>query len=156
MRGKDIKPAVREFNQGITPAYAGKSPASPAYFPLGRDHPRVCGEEEANLQNTAQWIGSPPRMRGRVEGLARAPAAFRITPACAGKRVRCAVKRLAGRDHPRVCGEKNSPTANAAGRAGSPPRVRGKGASEITVATCSGITPACAGKSFRIDLKRKS
>ena len=46
-----------------------------------------------------------------------------------------------------MCGEKNSPTANAAGRAGSPPRVRGKAISGASPRRAVGITPACAGKS---------
>ena len=45
-----------------------------------------------------------------------------------------------------MCGEKNSPTANAAGRAGSPPRVRGKAISGASPRRAVGITPACAGK----------
>ena len=71
-----------------------------------------------------------------------------ITPACAGKSRATAAQQRAGRDHPRVCGEKL--TTFDAGKLipGSPPRVRGKVDSIETGDLVHGITPACAGKSI--------
>ena len=69
MRGRDLKYFMREASDGITPAYAGKSP--PTWTPpcLRGDHPRVCGEElVCNHENQCEG-GSPPRMRGRASSL---------------------------------------------------------------------------------------
>ena len=50
MRGK----AEMQFTFGdtvrITPAYAGKSPRSPAATGTIRDHPRLCGEKQSDPQ----------------------------------------------------------------------------------------------------------
>ena len=65
VRGKDIKPAVREFNQGITPACAGKSTSASLRISWSRDHPRVCGEKFCQNKSTITSRGSPPRVRGK-------------------------------------------------------------------------------------------
>ena len=49
-----------------------------------------------------------------------------ITPAYAGKRVRCSQQALPRTDHPRMCGEKVSSTSPMKCLKGSPPHVRGK------------------------------
>ena len=49
-----------------------------------RDHPRVCGEQEAGKGMKNVMEGSPPRVRGTVGGLSAEGAGARITPACAG------------------------------------------------------------------------
>ena len=51
-------------------------------------------------------------------------------------------------DHPRLCGEKVSTTANATQQAGSPPPMRGKAFDANGDVTAAGITPAYAGKSW--------
>ena len=48
--------------------------------------------------------------------------------------------------HPRVCGENVEDIALAAGKGGSPPRVRGKLGACQRDADGGGLTPACAGK----------
>ena len=70
-----------------------------------------------------------------------------ITPACAGKSAYLSPEDTAGRDHPRVCGEKETGEYWNDKHKGSPPRVRGK--AFLTECRCAGvgITPACAGKS---------
>ena len=49
-----------------------------------------------------------------------------ITPAYAGKSCRSAAQPRAGRDHPRVCGEKPDAPSLCVAPLGSPPRMRGK------------------------------
>ena len=71
----------------------------------------------------------------------------RITPACAGKRGRCARRCRCRRDHPRVCGEKPWTPWEKIVLKGSPPRVRGKALVLTDFMADSRITPACAGKS---------
>ena len=70
-----------------------------------------------------------------------------ITPACAGKSRATAAQQRAGRDHPRVCGEKLRVCPSFKDPVGSPPRVRGKVTRLYALADLEGITPACAGKS---------
>ena len=45
MRGKGLIMALKKTYEGITPAYAGKSPPQARMPGLCRDHPRVCGEK---------------------------------------------------------------------------------------------------------------
>ena len=91
----------------ITPAYAGKSPARPGPRPWRWDHPRVCGEKVRYAINIENKMGSPPRMRGKACVKPCCLSCVGITPAYAGKRVSGMCWRASGRDHPRVCGEKN-------------------------------------------------
>ena len=85
-------------------------------------------------------------MRGKGASPKPPKADRRITPAHAGKsrchRTRCACPW----DHPRTCGEKTHARRAAAGRAGSPPHMRGKAAERRQLFQISGITPAHAGK----------
>ena len=51
-------------------------------------------------------MGSPPRVRGKVDANQDGKYLTRITPACAGKRQVFLTARILVEDHPRVCGEK--------------------------------------------------
>ena len=92
--------------------------------------------------------GSPPRVRGKVDGDSRGVVLNGITPACAGKRRGRGRERERRQDHPRVCGEKPFRSNHSTTSEGSPPHVRGKGGLRAAVGILAGITPACAGKSF--------
>ena len=70
------------------------------------DHPRACGEKARVMTYGVPSVGSPPRMREKVEDKVREYKAQRITPAYAGKSATTTWARTVGRDHPRVCGEK--------------------------------------------------
>ena len=70
-----------------------------------------------------------------------------ITPAYAGKRSIHRALRAFHRDHPRVCGEKQTKTTFVAKFKGSPPRMRGKVPKCVHALPHLGITPAYAGKS---------
>ena len=72
----------------------------------------------------------------------------RIGPACAGKRPDNHGQWLAHRDHPRMCGEKQTTRCCRSCETGSPPHVRGKVSSAFAYGKQSWITPACAGKSL--------
>ena len=111
--------------------------------------PACAGKSRKQLSHPSTLQGSPPRVRGKA--------------------VDAAVYRGRWKDHPRVCGEKNSLqhpaplcfgiTPACAGKRihysiqhhcalGSPPRVRGKGGAADVDKHALGITPACAGKSL--------
>ena len=66
MRGKGLTLDLDAEAGGITPAYAGKSPAQQGYKGQGWDHPRVCGEKFKGRKTIWTSPGSPPRMRGKV------------------------------------------------------------------------------------------
>ena len=86
-------------------------------------------------------------MRGKVHHGVSVHALKRITPAYAGKRGHKVRLQAAGRDHPRVCGEKRVRLAFICGIWGSPPRMRGKAGRCSPCACRLRITPAYAGKS---------
>ena len=109
----------------------------------------MCGEKLQQRLNVVVKQGSPPRVRGKDGHIDAVQHLAGITPACAGKSEQDdLLQRLPG-DHPRVCGEKAFASAWALIRAGSPPRVRGKEVFRLLLHQRFGITPACAGKSFR-------
>ena len=90
----------------IPPACAGKSKTRRVQWPVGLDHPRVCGEKRPDRQLTGWPLGSPPRVRGKVDCSAQLWPLYGITPAYAGKSFIPLRTRCRGEDHPRVCGEK--------------------------------------------------
>ena len=92
-------------------------------------------------------------MRGKENRRPPSGLAVGITPACAGKSERPAAQQRAGRDHPRVCGEKLTTFDSGKLIPGSPPRVRGKVPSRRSNKAKPGITPACAGKSVAIQTR---
>ena len=51
MRGKEALVLHGDALLGITPAYAGKSPSLLRSLYGLRDHPRICGEKNLDLQS---------------------------------------------------------------------------------------------------------
>ena len=78
------------------------------------------------MNSADMYMGSPPRMRGKLHPVAMPHDGGGITPAHAGKTYRKRRGRGARRDHPRACGENVVYTKLRAGILGSPPRMRGK------------------------------
>ena len=72
----------------------------------------------------------------------------RITPAYAGKRPHRTVQKGSLWDHPRLCGEKDTPSWRNTSILGSPPPMRGKDNYVTYDGVQAGITPAYAGKSY--------
>ena len=130
----------------ITPACAGKRRLSAKTASRSRDHPRVCGEKLVQFVHFRCPKGSPPRVRGKDPDAERGCERGGITPACAGKRSARSAACLAGKDHPRMCGEKLHSLSPQLCVHGSPPRVRGKVDAATLTLKARGITPACAGK----------
>ena len=75
--------------QGIIPAYAGNTVHYGAYFAIGRDHPRVCGEHPTVPATPLPLPGSSPRMRGTLVGHGGIGDGDGIIPAYAGNTFRC-------------------------------------------------------------------
>ena len=112
MRGKGLRTYLLEFQERITPAYAGKSLQPARSSQLRRDHPRLCGEKAAHSVGDQILRGSPPPMRGKVFANPVVSAAAGITPAYAGKSVGNLTDLLWIWDHPRLCGEKRENQSN--------------------------------------------
>ena len=85
MRGKVVGLLKGRAEHGITPAYAGKSITVMLHTSSPEDHPRVCGEKSDQLSGVDLQLGSPPRMRGKVNKFNEPLRRGGITPACAGK-----------------------------------------------------------------------
>ena len=133
----------------ITPACAGKTLMKKRWNCSRKDHPRVCGENQPCLFRLCPLKGSPPRVRGKRIGIQTMRLRFGITPACAGKTPPRFLIKLLHWDHPRVCGENSIQHSNSPFMVGSPPRVRGKQHSPVRTLMFTGITPACAGKTWK-------
>ena len=86
MRGKVRLLTSTSCIRWITPAYAGKSRWLYAGNCKVKDHPRLCGEKQRLFKVYSLHLGSPPPMRGKVNGSFRDDCAIGITPAYAGKR----------------------------------------------------------------------
>ena len=150
MRGKGKDFFMGLWQDGITPAHAGKSRRHTAPCSSTRDHPRACGEKHGQCVDSLRLQGSPPRMRGKDCAKMNAYGSFRITPAHAGKRHTTRKGTDKTWDHPRACGEKLLLFFGASSSAGSPPRMRGKAAIHRVAEFWPGITPAHAGKRYAI------
>ena len=146
-RGKGHRAGRSHHRAGITPAWAGKSQLRHARRDQAGDHPRVGGEKAERRQQVSIRAESPPRGRGKDLLLFYRLFAQRITPARAGKRPQCSCRAAAGKDHPRVGGEKMEIMLDVWTYQGSPPRRRGKAELVIVRGIAAGITPAWAGKS---------
>ena len=143
---KNVLPSLRQG--AACKGSAANKKASAAALPVTPSRkPRTCGEKFNPFSPPLSEWGSPPHVRGKdklaiFEGIVNG-----ITPAYAGKRQHQGPCPQAGRDHPRVCGEKKFGFVLHPPAPGSPPRMRGKGGHPCGGPWALGITPAYAGKS---------
>ena len=103
VRGTDSTDAGLDLYSRITPACAGNSLRATRYWQKFWDHPRVCGEQSVLSRYVFFPAGSPPRVRGTVPQYYDVTNLQRITPACAGNRLKkarhfyilfCQIKRI--------------------------------------------------------------
>ena len=64
-RGRPLYPYVMESKMRITPACAGKTITPEDIIELGKDHPRMRGEDSSEFSAGLVTPGSPPHARGR-------------------------------------------------------------------------------------------
>ena len=141
-----LGPSVRT---GIIPAYAGNTLSFFAATNQRRDHPRVCGEHEAFVQDGQLSAGSSPRMRG-THGTNRSKIEIiGIIPAYAGNTAPLPFAFVCKRDHPRVCGEHLEHARVHVSVTGSSPRMRGTRMGLAAKHALDGIIPAYAGNTLR-------
>ena len=89
--------------------------------------------------------GSPPRMRGILQGPVGQLLQLGITPAHAGNTLSLLSCLVYVEDHPRACGEYRNCLITSSSDLGSPPRMRGIRGAVPGGRRPSGITPAHAG-----------
>ena len=149
VRGEAHRQERRADRERITPACAGRRRLRASVLRRDGDHPRVCGEKSMSTLRKRRFLGSPPRVRGEAYTERRTTRRAGITPACAGRSEALERMRRLDEDHPRVCGEKSNTISRRSTSIGSPPRVRGEVGFRQLGGTVHGITPACAGRSFK-------
>ena len=88
MRGKPLTKAILTYARRNIPAYAGKTPSSALGAISRREHPRVCGENQADEGLGFGGAGTSPRMRGKPEGCCGDLHGTGNIPAYAGKTIR--------------------------------------------------------------------
>ena len=108
MRGKGTAFPAAWIWIRITPAYAGKSHFGDLLFLFCQDHPRLCGEKYNESSFSFFDSGSPPPMRGKATSCNVECITSGITPAYAGKSRSAFRFAPACKDHPRLCGEKQT------------------------------------------------
>ena len=134
---------------GITPACAGRTAQRAHLMSYIRDHPRVCGKNSSEYIGCPAATGSPPRVREEHTFARIDTGRCGITPACAGRTWRAALRTPCPRDHPRVCGKNGCVCRGRCNLRGSPPRVREELLFSFAAFAVFGITPACAGRTVK-------
>ena len=125
-RGKPYQAFRRQPDNGLIPAWAGKTRGRCARSRTRPAHPRVGGENAVCFAGTLMSVGSSPRGRGKHGDTITRIEKARLIPAWAGKTRHGRSPGPPHRAHPRVGGENSkSQPAPAAGK-GSSPRGRGK------------------------------
>ena len=110
-RGKVCAGELGHRDEGITPAWAGKSWSDTILTLVRMDHPRMGGEKPAFRQVYGLLIGSPPHGRGKAVVNVVTGAFPGITPAWAGKSKSSYFSCFPLKDHPRMGGEKQDGVA---------------------------------------------
>ena len=145
MRGTRQGSTAKRAADGIIPAYAGNTFSLLLVLGRRRDHPRVCGEHPLVRRCVPRDPGSSPRMRGTQLFCLCRKLSTGIIPAYAGNTFYNTSKLLLIRDHPRVCGEHESPASQPLRNSGSSPRMRGTLSDTLGPSVRTGIIPAYAG-----------
>ena len=147
-RGKRHVVPPRRIHQGLIPAHAGKTSASPYGTARKWAHPRSYGENGFIQVASPANEGSSPLMRGKRDTAAAAVGAAGLIPAHAGKTHRsahCACRRGA---HPRSRGENFTVSSTRRRRGGSSPLTRGKLPRWQRPTIARRLIPAHAGKTL--------
>ena len=146
VRGKPRPGGSDTRHRGSIPACAGET-QTVGRLPLeGRVYPRVCGGNNAEVDQAVLNHGLSPRVRGKHSLRSHAPSYPGSIPACAGETAWAGRSKRSSRVYPRVCG------GNAVGEnkrqvaEGLSPRVRGKPSTDAVILGRAGSIPACAGE----------
>ena len=133
---------------GLIPAWAGKTWARGGPPRGRRAHPRVGGENVADVRVARSAEGSSPRGRGKLSRDFDPGVTRGLIPAWAGKTVGLLRPMPQPWAHPRVGGENQPNESYEASVTGSSPRGRGKPAHACVDQDSVGLIPAWAGKTM--------
>ena len=92
---------------------------------ISRDHPRIRGEHDGDVDAAVVAFGSSPHTRGALSQEIGQVDARRIIPAYAGSTIHWSPLRWRQWDHPRIRGEHAKLGFGLAGVFGSSPHTRG-------------------------------
>ena len=126
MRGKHYRIPQHTSHVRLIPAHAGKTPVACSVSLSPWAHPRACGENVCPSWFLWPWLGSSPRMRGKLLSPVLCSRLAGLIPAHAGKTHKTQLQRAFPRAHPRACGENVLATVQSTTLRGSSPRMRGK------------------------------
>ena len=146
VRGKPGGLEAVDVRPRIIPARAGQTSHQQRRLVERPDHPRACGANVVGSKTVVKFVGSSPRVRGKLRGDHFGFLADRIIPARAGQTHPAGRKRAQVPDHPRACGANRLISVAAVCLAGSSPRVRGKRGRSISTTMDIRIIPARAGQ----------
>ncbi len=142
-RAREVVRGHRDMR--FIPAWAGNAPASGASSRAPSVHPRVGGERVVKKTRGGPHSGSSPRGRGTRGDEACAWRGVRFIPAWAGNATTPGPRPPSATVHPRVGGERTTPSTTAAALTGSSPRGRGTRCGEVQGAAVRRFIPAWAG-----------
>ena len=145
-RGKLDGELLGQVDDGLIPAWAGKTLAASGCAAGCGAHPRVGGENLACALPSAVTQGSSPRGRGKPDLDQSQTLVLRLIPAWAGKTPSPPSPSTATQAHPRVGGENIHVLLDECEERGSSPRGRGKLSLSLWITRLFGLIPAWAGK----------
>ena len=144
-RGTATSRAANFCGVRFIPACAGNRAGQAVRAGLLPVHPRVCGEQDSQIQSICAVVGSSPRVRGTDWNFCNTRWLCRFIPACAGNSPPKALEISIATVHPRVCGEQQQVAVQLNVGIGSSPRVRGTGCRPTSMRPPVRFIPACAG-----------
>ena len=145
MRGTRPGDLGNRTNLRFIPAYAGNASGASKGMIMLSVHPRVCGERIRLPPFRSSRCGSSPRMRGTRPCKSTMRCMRRFIPAYAGNAAYPHHFAFVHPVHPRVCGERNHPSAFKRFSNGSSPRMRGTQKWLAIVRKAARFIPAYAG-----------
>ncbi len=138
------------------PACAGNACCCPCCCCAWAVHPRMRGERLSCAAERRCVSGSSPHARGTPKGKKIAPSKNRFIPACAGNAHDGGLPVVHTAVHPRMRGERNSPSEQLAGGVGSSPHARGTLDTHLPPLRHRRFIPACAGNAVNSLRSRKN
>ena len=148
MRGKLDAELSAQVDDGLIPAYAGKTARASRARRFCRAHPHSHGENDSPDVNLSIRSGPSPLTRGKHPAEDVLVVSVRLIPTHAGKTPARPEPQASPRAHPRSRGENMACAPAFVKTRGSSPLTRGKPDYPHGIPRVPGLIPAHAGKTF--------